>query len=119
MLLSLCYAAAFCEEIKYTYNIPDIKPTEGHPRVYITAEDISVLKQKETDPVTAASWRKLCELADKEISGVLGKVSEEETNYNSGMLDIIKAKALMYLWQAGGFVYDSISSDYQLLQSFF
>lgn len=101
MLLSLCYAAAFCEEIKYTYNIPDIKPTEGHPRVYITAEDISVLKQKETDPVTAASWRKLCELADKEISGVLGKVSEEETNYNSGMLDIIKAKALMYVMYPG------------------
>lgn len=84
-------------EVAYTYNIPDKKPIDEHPRIYITSNDISTLRAKETDPITATSWNKLRELANTSVSGVLEPVDEAESNYNSGILDAIKAKALMYV----------------------
>lgn len=80
-----------------TYPTPEIKPIAGHPRLYITNADIEKLNAKKTNPIFAAVWEKLVTQANSKVSGILKDVGNAETNYNETVLNVVQAKALMYV----------------------
>lgn len=79
------------------YPIPEIKPIAEHPRLYITSKDIAKLNEKKTNPVFTVAWEKLSAQANSKVSGVLKEVGNAETNYNETVLNVVQAKALMYV----------------------
>lgn len=71
-------------------------PPDDHPRLYLTAKDIPLLKDKLNDPVFKNFKEHLAESAAYQTNGNLSSVKE---HYNDDLKirDAIEAKALMYV----------------------
>ncbi len=69
--------------------IPTVKPISGHPRVLVRSSDIADIKANLKHPQNAVVFEKVKELAEKNIS--------IEERYNTELLEVMQAKAFMYL----------------------
>jgi len=81
-----------------------IKPIEGHPRVFLTAEHIEKLKEYVKTPELLPTWKSVMLSAEKNIVSLLpgSKTVDKNGNvtdtgsYSSSVLNSIQCRALLY-----------------------
>lgn len=79
---------------KDTYEMPEFKPTIGHPRVYFNKDDIETIKKNASHPQNASAYKQLLKEIASTADGSLK--SKEGNNLNSATMGIIQAKAFYY-----------------------
>ena len=76
------------------YEMPEFKPTIGHPRVYFNKDDIETIKKNATHPQNKSAYERLLKEISSKADGSLP--TKEGNNLNSSTMGIIQAKAFYY-----------------------
>lgn len=81
------------------YPVPDIlPPEEQHPRLYLTAADIPMIRENMDKPQNAQAKQAFEALLAQETDGRLsGSLMDSYTNYNASTMGIIEAYAFQYV----------------------
>ena len=75
------------------YDMPEFKPTIGHPRVYFNKNDIETIKKNATHPQNENAFKQLM----KDVNNTSdGKLKDVANNVDSKMMGIIQSKAFYY-----------------------
>ena len=84
-------------KFKDTYDMPEFKPTIGHPRVYFNKDDIETIKKNASHPQNKSAYDQLMKEIKSTADGSLS--SKDGNNLNSATMGIIQAKAFYYaIW---------------------
>lgn len=78
------------------YNVPEIKPLAGHPRVMFTAGDIPAIKANFEDEENQAAYDEWQRLLGSDTDGTLTEAKAGSSNYNAGILANIESFAFDY-----------------------
>lgn len=81
------------------YPEPPIKPIEGHPRVILTPDYITKLKEYVKTDELKTAYNTVKQQASQEIASVLPE--NPEGNYNAGPVNQIQSRALLYAMGEG------------------
>lgn len=77
------------------YPSPEIKPIEGHPRLYVTPDFIPELKKRLNDPALADTYSSYKKYAYDEINCKLD--TTKANNHNATLLSKILSRALVWV----------------------
>lgn len=72
-----------------------IKPIEGHPRVFLTDEYITKLKEYVKDPEVSKAWASVKATADKSMVSELP--AKADGNYDESVVNWVQCRALVYV----------------------
>ena len=76
------------------YEMPDFKPTIGHPRVYFNKNDIERIKSNALHPENKSAYTQFLKEVNDPSDGTL--TTKTGNNLNSRILSVIQSKAMYY-----------------------
>ena len=77
------------------FPLPDVVPTNAHPRVLLSKAEIPQIKANAKTQALAASYKKVSVAADERLNCRLPELADQN-NYNNSLLDKIQKRAFMH-----------------------